>query len=76
MISAVLGTKLPGPGAIFMSQNCKFLRPVYIGDEVTATVTVAALREDKPIVVFETYCANQHGQWLIEGAAVLLYEPV
>src|SRR4051812_17842474 len=39
-ISAVLGTKLPGPGAIYLSQQMRFRRPVRIGDEVTARVTI------------------------------------
>ncbi len=76
MISAVIGTKLPGPGAIFMSQSCKFLRPVDFGDAITATVTVAALREDKPIVALGCYCTNQRSEYVFEGEAVLLYEPV
>src|SRR2546423_453335 len=44
-VSAVLGTKLPGPGAIYLSQSLRFRRPVRIGDEVTARVTVKALDE-------------------------------
>src|ERR1700712_2549770 len=42
-ISAVLGVKLPGPGAIYLSQSLRFRRPVKIGDQVTARVTVTAL---------------------------------
>jgi 3-hydroxybutyryl-CoA dehydratase len=47
LISAVIGTRLPGPGAIYISQTLKFLAPVKIGDTVDATVEVAELIEPK-----------------------------
>lgn len=71
-ISAVLGTMLPGPGSIYLEQTSSFKAPVYIGDEITATVRVIKIREDKPIVTLETSCVNQHGKAVIEGTAVLL----
>ncbi len=72
LISAVLGTQLPGPGSIYLSQTLKFRAPVFIGDAVTARVTVKAVREDKPIVTFETACFNQEGVKVLEGEAVLM----
>ncbi|TMI76777.1 MAG: MaoC family dehydratase [Bacillati bacterium ANGP1] len=72
VLSAALGTALPGPGAIYLSQTLKFLRPVYSGDTVTATVEVIAYREDKGIVTLRTTCANQAGAPVVEGEAVLL----
>lgn len=45
LISAVIGTRLPGPGAIYMTQSLKFLAPVHIGDTVDATVEVTELSE-------------------------------
>jgi 3-hydroxybutyryl-CoA dehydratase len=71
-ISAVLGTTLPGPGSIYLSQTLAFKAPVFIGDTVTATVTVTNVRPDKPVVTFDTRCANQDGQVVLEGEAVLL----
>ncbi|MBX7146308.1 MAG: MaoC family dehydratase [Alphaproteobacteria bacterium] len=56
LISAVFGTKLPGPGAIYIMQNLKFKAPVYIGDTVTATVTVTGIDQEKARVSFETIC--------------------
>jgi 3-hydroxybutyryl-CoA dehydratase len=47
LISAVLGTRLPGPGAIYISQTLNFRAPVRIGDTVTVTVTVAELMPEK-----------------------------
>jgi 3-hydroxybutyryl-CoA dehydratase len=47
LISAVLGTRLPGPGAIYISQTLNFRAPVKIGDEVEVTVTVAELMPER-----------------------------
>lgn len=53
-ISAVLGMKLPGPGTIYLGQELKFTKPVYIGDTVTATCTVQELFPEKNIVKLDT----------------------
>ncbi len=45
LVSAVIGTRLPGPGAIYMSQTLKFLAPVRIGDTVEASVEIVELSE-------------------------------
>src|ERR1700748_2016015 len=42
LISAVLGTKLPGPGTIYLAQDLQFCAPVSPGDTITATVTVTS----------------------------------
>ena len=76
LVSAVLGTKLPGPGTVYLSQNLKFRAPVQVGDEVKATATVVAQKEGKPIYTLETICTNQDGVVVLEGEAVILYEPV
>ena len=71
LISAVIGTRLPGPGTIYMSQTLKFLSPVHIGDTVTATVTVAAL-DDRGRATLDTVCTNQDGVLLVKGEALVL----
>jgi len=73
-ISATLGTRLPGPGAIYLSQTLKFTAPVRAGDTITTTVEVIAYREDKRIVTLKTECANQRGELVVSGEAVLLME--
>ena len=73
LISAVLGTRLPGTGCIYLGQELKFKAPVYIGDEITAKVEVTAMRTDKPIVTLSTNCYNQEGAVVIEGTATMLY---
>ena len=74
LISAVIGTKVPGPGSIYLSQTLKFRAPVRIGDTVTATVTVTSVRDDKPIVTLETVATNQAGEVLVTGEAVILVD--
>jgi phosphate acetyltransferase len=74
LVSAVLGTKLPGPGTIYLSQTIKFSAPVYPGDSVTATVKVVKVREDKKIVTLETVCENQNGDLILSGEALVLVE--
>ena len=71
LISAVLGTKLPGPGAIYLSQTLQFLAPVFIGDTITAKVKVIKIRNDKPIITLETSCYNKNGDLVLVGEAVL-----
>ena len=71
-ISAVLGMKLPGPGTIYLGQELKFTKPVYIGDTVTASCTVREILSEKNIVKLETICTNQHGDIVIKGMATAM----
>jgi len=70
-ISAVLGTTLPGPNTIYLSQELKFTAPVKIGDTVTATVTVTEKRDDKRIIKLKTVVTNQRGEVVVDGNAVV-----
>jgi acyl dehydratase len=76
LVSAVLGTKLPGPGSIYLSQSLKFVRPVRIGDTLTAEVEVADWNPTKKIICLDTRCFNQAGEEVLAGKAILLVEPV
>ena len=71
LISAVLGTKLPGPGSIYLTQSLAFRRPVRIGDTVTATVTVTALDPDTRRATLSTVC-TVGGKTVITGEATVL----
>lgn len=71
-ISAVLGMQLPGSGAIYVSQSLRFLKPVYIGDTITAEVEVVELLEEKNRVRFATRCRNQDDIIVAEGESVLM----
>jgi len=70
-ISAVLGTQLPGPGAVYVSQTLSFRRPVRIGDEVTAEAKIAAIDPARGRVTFETRCVVG-GKTVVEGEAVVI----
>jgi phosphate acetyltransferase len=69
LISATLGTKLPGPGTIYLGQDLRFMHPVGIGDVVTATVTVREKKPAKGDVVLDCICTNQQGNAVITGSA-------
>lgn len=71
LISAVFGTRLPGPGSIYLSQNLKFKAPVKIGDTVVARVTVTELKPAKRRAVFSTTC-SVGDTTVLEGEAELL----
>ncbi|MEG6508712.1 MaoC family dehydratase [Methyloligella sp. 2.7D] len=73
LISTVLGTKLPGPGCIYLSQDMKFRAPVYLGDEVTATVKIASLDAAKSRVVLDCAC-TVNGKPVITGQAVVMVD--
>jgi 3-hydroxybutyryl-CoA dehydratase len=68
LISAVLGTTLPGPGTIYLGQTLRFRRPVKIGDTVTATVEVTALDPVKKQATLKTVC-TANGKVVIDGEA-------
>ena len=74
LISAALA-KLPGL-VIYLSQSINFLKPVKIGDSITATVEVTQARKDKGILTLNTVCTNQDGEEVATGeAAARIYEP-
>lgn len=66
--SSIFGTKLPGQGCVYVSQNLQFKRPVYLGDTVTAIVTVASIDIEKKRIFFETKCLVRN-KVVIDGIA-------
>jgi phosphate acetyltransferase/phosphate butyryltransferase len=71
LISAVLGTKLPGPGTIYLGQALQFRAPVAPGDTITATVTVTARLPEKHRLTLDCHCANQDGKEVLRGTATV-----
>src|SRR5690348_13278620 len=74
LISAVLGTRLPGPGAVYLQQTLRFVRPVYPGDTLTAMVEVTAYRDDRRMITLRTTCTDQRGDMVLDGEAVMLLD--
>lgn len=70
-ISTVIGTLLPGPGSIYLSQEVKFVKPVYFNDTITATCTVTKIIEEKRRLFLDTVCTNQNGEEVITGSVVV-----
>lgn len=68
--STILGTKLPGPGSIYVSQTLKFRAPVYIGDTAVARVRVASKNDEKFRVTLECQCTVK-GESVLDGEAVV-----
>lgn len=69
LISAVIGTVLPGPGAIYLSQSLKFVKPVRAGDVITARVEVLEVLPERNRLRLGTVCLNQHGEEVLSGEA-------
>ncbi len=57
LISTLIGTRLPGPGCIYMDQSLKFTVPVRVGDTVTAKVEITELDKNRPLAVLDTICS-------------------
>jgi 3-hydroxybutyryl-CoA dehydratase len=74
-VSAVIGTSLPGPGTVYLSQSLRFLRPVYVGDQVTTRVEVVERVPDRARLRLRTTCRNQRGELVLEGEAWVLPPP-
>lgn len=72
LVSTVLGTQLPGPGTIYVSQELRFRRPVKIGDTLTVTLTCREKQEGKNRVIFDCDCKNQDGESVTRGVAEVI----
>ena len=72
LISTLLGTKLPGPGSIYLDQTLSFRHPVSVGDTITVTVTVAAKEAAQHRVTLDCACTNQRGEVVIRGSALVI----
>ena len=69
LISAVIGTELPGPGAIYLSQSLTFVKPVKAGDTITARADVVEVIPERNRIRMRTVCVNQHGEEVLAGEA-------
>ncbi|MDR2613368.1 MAG: MaoC family dehydratase [Deltaproteobacteria bacterium] len=74
-VGAVLGTLLPGPGTVYLSQTLIFRAPVYIGDSVTARVEIASKDEGTGRILLRTTARGPGGALVLDGEAVILFRP-
>jgi phosphate acetyltransferase len=72
LASAVLGTKLPGPGTVYVGQNLRFHRPIAAGDALTTTLTVREKQPATKTVILDCRCVDQHGVEVISGSAEVI----
>ncbi|MEM9444128.1 MAG: MaoC family dehydratase [Verrucomicrobiota bacterium] len=70
LISALLATKLPGPGGVYLSQSLKFHRPAFVGDILTVKVTVLA-KKRRNILIMECEVTNQHQKMVVKGECMV-----
>ncbi|KZN59857.1 hypothetical protein N473_02775 [Pseudoalteromonas luteoviolacea CPMOR-1] len=71
-ISAVIGTKLPGPGSVYLSQDLKFVAPVKVGDVITTKVTVVDKDYNHGFLTIDCQCTNQKNEEVVFGIATIL----
>jgi 3-hydroxybutyryl-CoA dehydratase len=72
LFSALLGTELPGQGSIYLGQTIKYLKPVYLNDEIRAVVKVVECDTEKNRVKLETNAYNQNNEMVITGMAEIM----
>lgn len=74
LISKIIGTQLPGEGSIYLGQNARFIKPVYIGEKIKANVKIIEINEEKKILILETNIYKEDGNCAVEGEAKVLFE--
>jgi len=72
LISALLGTRFPGPGTIYLGQEIKFTKPVRIGDRLTIQATVTSKNDEKQRIKMDCAVINQDGEVVLKGEAKLM----
>jgi pimeloyl-ACP methyl ester carboxylesterase/acyl dehydratase len=72
ILSGLLGTRFPGMGTVYLSQTLKFIKPVFIGDEITMQLRVLECFREKNRVRIETLCLNQRGDTVLAGEALVM----
>ncbi|MAG18212.1 MAG: enoyl-CoA hydratase [Candidatus Diapherotrites archaeon] len=75
LISAVLGTKLPGPGYIYLQQEIKFLKPVFPGDTISVEVEITKKINEKKSLELSFTCTNQRNQIVLGGSSIIKAPP-
>ncbi|KLO24716.1 MaoC family dehydratase [Marinitoga sp. 1155] len=74
LISAVLGMEFPGPGTIYMKQDTKFLKPIYLDEEITIKITVKEKIDEKSRLILTTQIIKENGKLAVDGEALVLFK--
>ena len=74
IISEIIGTHLPGRGSIYLEQNLRFLKPVYVGESIVVKVRVTEINEKKRVLALDTEAYGEEGKILVCGTAKVLYD--
>lgn len=72
IVSALIGTQLPGPGSVYVSQEIRFIRPVFCGDTVTVSCRVTKLYPETKLARLRILMRNQHNKLVLSGYAIVL----
>jgi len=71
LISAIIGTKLPGPGSIYIHQEMNFKKPVFLNEIVTAVIKITEIKPEKSIIYLETICYKNENEIVLDGKAII-----
>ena len=69
LLHALVAMDMPGPGTVFLSQNWKFIAPVFIGDTITAEVEVLSVHKSKPVTQVSITIKRLDNETVLEGEA-------
>ncbi|MEO6446852.1 MAG: MaoC family dehydratase [Gemmatimonadaceae bacterium] len=69
LLHALVAMDMPGPGTVFLSQNWRFVAPVFIGDTITATATVRSVHATKPVCQLGVQVTREDGTVVLDGEA-------
>lgn len=71
LFSAIIGTKMPGYGSVYLKQEMNFRKPVYHNETIEAVVKVSNIVKEKSLVYLDTFCVNSNGDVVIDGYAIV-----
>ncbi|MDK2943787.1 MAG: 3-hydroxybutyryl-CoA dehydratase [Mesotoga sp.] len=74
IISAILGNEFPGPGSIYMKQEVRFLKPIFLEEEVLITIEILEIKVEKKRLSVRTTVEKNNGELAVDGEALLLFE--
>jgi 3-hydroxybutyryl-CoA dehydratase len=74
IISAILGNEFPGPGSIYMKQEVRFLKPIFLEEEVLITIEILEIKVEKKRLSVRTTVEKNNREMAVDGEALLLFE--